>query len=207
MNRYPLLTTIALLALVTAVQAAQYRVDASGGGDFLAIGPAVAFADSGDVIMVAPGTYSGEDNRGINFMGKDLTLMSEAGPEFTVIDLDRQDRAFIFINGESYYSLIEGFTIMQGRRSQGGALFIAGSAPVIHDCIFYDNYADLFGGAVYLGTESEAEIVECHFEDNYAENYGGAIYCHQAAPRIRWNTFTENRADLNGGAISCKEST
>jgi len=207
LNRYSILTALALLLLASCDTAVTCRVDVAGGADFEAIGPAVAFADSGDVITVAPGTYSGPDNREINFMGKDLTLMSEAGPEFTVIDLDRQGRAFFFIGGESHYSIIDGFTITRGRSDMGGAIFCAGSDPVIHDCVFDDNYSNDFGGAVYIGTNSEAEVVECHFADNYAERYGGGIYCLQSSPRIRSNTFENNRAEFNGGAISCKEGS
>ncbi len=214
LNRYTILAAISLILLATCATATTYRVDVNGGSDFDAIKLAVDYADSGDVIMVGPGIYTGPDNRDINFMGKNLSLMSEAGPDVTIIDLDRQGRAFLFVGGESYYSLIDGFTIKKGRvdnavyaPDMGGAIFAAGSSPVIHDCVFADNYADSYGGAIYLGTNSEAEIVECRFEDNYAESYGGAIYCLQSQPRIRWNTFESNRADLNGGAISCKEGT
>lgn len=208
MNRYPTLAVISLIVLAACATAATYRVDVSGGADFIAIGPAIAHADSGDVITVAPGTYTGPDNRDMNFMGKDLTLMSEAGPDFTTIDLGRQGRAFLFTGGETYYSLIDGFTITMGRKDTGGAIFAAGSSPVIHNCVFDDNLADSFGGAIFLGTDSEAEVVECHFVDNRAAHHGGAIYCLQSQPRIRWNTFEHNRVDIGtGGAISCKEGS
>lgn len=207
LNRYPILAVLSLILLASCATAVTYRVNVAGGADFVAIGPAVAFADSGDIITVARGTYIGPDNREINFMGKDLTLMSEAGAEFTIIDLDRQGRAFLFTGGESRYSIIDGFTITKGRTDMGGAMFCAGSDPVIHACVFDDNYANDFGGAIYLGTNSEAEVAECRFVDNYAERYGGGIYCLQSAPRIRWNTFENNRAEFNGGAISCKEGS
>jgi len=206
-NRYQILAALSLILLATGATATTYRVDASGAGDFSAIAPAVAFADSGDVIMVAPGTYTGPDNRDISFMGKDLSLMSEAGPQFTIIDLERQGRGFVFWSGETDYSIVDGFTVKRGRTDMGGAIYVAGSNPIIRDCIFEDNYANEFGGAIYLGIASEAEVDECRFQDNYAEHYGGGIYCLQSKPRIRWCTFENNRADLNGGAISCKEGT
>lgn len=46
-------------ALASPLCAAQWVVDASGGGDFLDLPPAIAAAAPGDVLLVVPGDYSG----------------------------------------------------------------------------------------------------------------------------------------------------
>ncbi|HIC38393.1 MAG TPA: DUF1565 domain-containing protein, partial [Candidatus Marinimicrobia bacterium] len=79
---------------------------------------AIEEAADGDTIMLMPGTYDHSKNRNLNFQYqnnvmqngvKDLTLMSQYGPDTTIINLQGND--FIdLINGETD-SRIEGLTI------------------------------------------------------------------------------------------------
>lgn len=86
--------------------------------DYQTIQGAIDAAADGDTVIVRPGIY--EEN--INFLGKAITLRSEQGPRVTVIDGSSAEypdsgNVVLFINGESYDSLIEGFTITGGTGS------------------------------------------------------------------------------------------
>ncbi len=209
MLRYAPVTAVLLCCLATATSAGIIYVDGNGGSDFSAIQPAVASADSGDTIVVAPGTYTGPDNREINFGGTHLVLMSEdvESPELTIVDCESGGRAFRFTNGEDCHCVVEGFTITRGRADLGGAVFCGGAHPVFHYCVFDDNHANSFGGAFYIGIDSEIQLVECEFISNHADTDGGAIYATGALPIIRWNTFEGNSAAQEGGAIAVKFGT
>lgn len=209
MLRYASIMVVLLCCLATGVSATVIHVDINGGGDFSAIKPAVAVADSGDTIVVAPGTYTGSDNTEIDFVGTHIVLVSEdvQSPALTVIDCENTDRAFSFMNGEDYHCVVEGFTITRGRADQGGAVFCGGCGPIFHNCIFDDNHADSFGGAIYIGTNSEIQLIECEFLGNHADTDGGAIYATGALPIIRSNVFEGNNAAQEGGAIAVKFGT
>ena len=46
-------------------------------------------AQDGDTVMIADGTYTGEGNRDMDFLGKAITIRSESDdPEFCVIDCE-----------------------------------------------------------------------------------------------------------------------
>ena len=86
----------------------------------LGIGP-------GDVVVVAPGTYSGAGNVSLIFSGKDITVTTEAGAQQTIIDCGNSSRAFVFANGDA--STVEGFTIRNGNAIMGGALYSDCASP------------------------------------------------------------------------------
>ena len=52
-------------------------------GEYPTIQSAIYACADGDTILVAPGTYTGPDNRNLDFHGIDLALRSEAGREST----------------------------------------------------------------------------------------------------------------------------
>ncbi len=210
MLRYTPITVVLLCFLAAATSAETIYVDVNGGGDFSAIQPAVAYADSGDTIIVAPGIYTGLDNREIDFGTTYIILLSEdvESPELTIIDCEDEGYAFRFESDlGDIHCVIEGFTITRGRADQGGAVFCGSAGPIFHYCIFDNNHADSFGGAFYIGINSELQLIECEFTGNRADTDGGAIYATGALPIIRSNTFEGNSAAHEGGAIAVKFGT
>jgi hypothetical protein len=140
--------------------------------DHASIGEAIAAAATGDSILVAPGTYSGPSNRGMSFGGKDLVLVSEAGPLATIIDCQSQGRAFGFNTGETVASVVDGFTILKGRAIWGGGMRMdAWSRVTVRYCVFdgchsdpstgYPGYQPALGGGIYC--ESQSVIEDCSF--------------------------------------------
>jgi len=158
----------------------------------------------GYTVFVAAGTYPGPDNRNLNFHGKTITLVSENGPEVTIIDCQSAGRAFIFHSGETAASILDGFTITNGSvAGDGGAIQCSTSSPTITNCIFTANDAigNFSGGAVNCLNASPV-ITECAFSGNASGMYGGAIACNNSNPVITDCTFTGNTGGI-GGAMSC----
>ena len=68
------LVSIGLLALSGVAMADEYVVLPDGTGDFPTIQAAIAAVADGDVILLAAGTFTGEGNRDLDFLGKGITV-------------------------------------------------------------------------------------------------------------------------------------
>ena len=81
----------------------------------------------------------------------------------------------------------------------GGALRLESAAIEVVGCTF-DGHTGYSGGAVYA-MESAALFSDCTFSDNRADVDGGAVYCEgdQAFPTFLRCTFSDNRADAGAG--------
>lgn len=190
----PFLSPIVVLLLAVApAAAATIHVPA----DQSTIQAGIDAAAAGDTVLVAAGTYTGTGNRDLDFGGVDLVLLSEAGPEATVIDgnsgTDGEANGFIFTSGETPAAVVDGFTIKNcwapmrtGFGNSGGGMFIDASSPTVIGCAFQDNSANGgSGGAISLSGGASSVITGCTFTGNYTNNYGSAIYCTQSsAPHI-----------------------
>src|SRR5216683_5675951 len=64
-------------------------------------------SSTGDVVLVAAGTYS----ENINFRGKAITVTSEQGASLTIIDGHGLDSVAAFVTGEGRESVLSGFTL------------------------------------------------------------------------------------------------
>ncbi|MBN1295926.1 hypothetical protein JXA80_04040 [bacterium] len=163
---------------------------------------AINAAVDGDVVCVADGMYTGFGNRDVNFLGKAITVQSEQGPDFCVIDCQGtasdNHRAFLFTSGETNASQLVGFTIIHSYQSnysaQGGAILITGSAPLLSQCRFETNVTEDKGGAIYAQTASGLIIQNCVFTTNTAvfSLGGSAIYATESSVEVSECTFTEN---------------
>lgn len=178
---------------------ATYVVDVGGTGDFTSIGEAVAAAVDGDTLLVLPGTYSGPDNRDMSFGGRGIRLVSQAGSDSTMIDLEEAGRAFILHGRGRAESVISGFTITRGASFRGGAMSIIGTSPAISDVVFLLCNADDEGGALFVSGGSPT-LSGVTFESNTAFYSGGAMFCQSgAAPTLQDVTFVRNEAGSGGG--------
>jgi len=195
-----------VLAVAAPATAATILVDVGGQGDYTTIQEGVDASASGDTVLVSPGTYTGSLNREISFEGRQITVVSVAGRNSTVIDCQSAGRAFVFSDGESRDSRVEGFTVRNGYAEEGGAVWMATASTEFFGCAFENNSAD-YGGAFYAGHQSSPMIEECSFSNNSATSYGGAIYTFVSRPFVMYCDFTDNSAGVSGGAISCKTWT
>jgi hypothetical protein len=118
MARIVILASVALL-IATVSSATVINVAWHGGADYENIKDAISAAASGDTILVAPGTYLGEQNRNIGFLGKELTLMSTGGRQETVLDAEGQSSVFWLGSTMTSASIISGFTVQGGVAEKG----------------------------------------------------------------------------------------
>lgn len=156
--------------------------------EFQTIQSAIDASFHGDTVLVSDGTYRGPGNRDLIYDGRSIVLLSENGPAFTTIDCQgsasEPHQGVIFQNNEDSSAILDGFTIQGGyapidsriNRSIGGAILCdIATGPVIRNCIFRNNLADL-GGAVYL-IASDAAIINCQFRDNHnSPGLGDGVY-------------------------------
>ncbi|MHC4638808.1 MAG: hypothetical protein ACYTBP_14815 [Planctomycetota bacterium] len=140
---------------------------------------AIDDANDYDIVIVADGTYTGDGNRDINFLGKIITVRSENGADTCIIDCQggptEPRRGFSFTNGETRQALLAGFTIKNGylASGHGGGIYCENSSPTISNCIIIDN------------------IIK--------SGRGGGIYCRNADPKIIGCIVTSNEAYYSGG--------
>ena len=103
---------------------------------------------------------------------------------------------------DSYFHDNHGFLNTNG----AGVMYVERGYAYIENSTFENNTASE-GGVLYLGFESEADIVNSTFirnsaiETTHSEGGGGAIFTRSNNLNIENCSFIENHADLYGGAI------
>ncbi len=119
-------------------------------------------AKDGDTVLVADGRYIGEGNVNIDFMGKQIIVKSENGPEETIVDcqLIPNTRGFIFQNEETNDVVLEGFTITNANHEERGGIYCTNSAPTIKNCNILSNR-----GGIYC-VDSNPTIIDSKISNN-----------------------------------------
>ena len=181
--------------------------------DHLSIQDAINSAAGGDQIFVRSGTYV----ENIDFLGKEITVESESGPQSTMIDGNAAGSVVTFDDGEGALSVLMGFTIRNGRAAAGGGIYCAGSSPTLTNNIIERNSAvnilGGLGGGIYMENASPSitnSIIRLNAAssslDRLWENLGGGIYCcSSSAPLISGSNISGNSAE-KGGGICCEYS-
>ncbi|MBN1360208.1 MAG: right-handed parallel beta-helix repeat-containing protein [Sedimentisphaerales bacterium] len=230
MRRIVLQTLLAasLVVVSTSVAVAQRVIYVAHDvpADFNTIQAAIDGANDGDVVVVAPGIYTGDGNRDIDFKGKAITVKSEAGPETCVIDCqgspNEPHRGFYFHSSEDANSVVRGFTVTGGFAvgddsvtAAGGGILCDASSPYIANCIVTGNVA--VSGAGIACIDSNSVITRCVVSGNDAspplvswgyplpwwKGAGGGIRIEGTCPMVINCLVAGNRANRRGGGISC----
>jgi parallel beta-helix repeat protein len=179
--------------------------DGSPGNPFKTIQKSVDTATGGDTVRVAPGTFTGDGNRDINFGGKSIVLKSKDGPEVTIIDcggsIPDPHRGFFFAGGETSTSIVDGFTIKNGYEQYGGGIRCLSSSPTIVNNIITGNSAE-FGGGISCESSTSPTVSGNTIIDNTVTVSGGGIHCWASNPTIGGNSVKGNAAQ-NGGGVYC----
>ncbi len=105
-------------------------------------------------------------------------------------------------NGLTNAALLDGFTITAGATGEnGGGMRNINSYPAIRNCIFKNNTASNWGGALLNQGNGSTTITNCIFYSNSAGG-GGAIFDNDSAATKYYNvTIANNNAVQNGGGI------
>lgn len=171
--------------------------------DYLSIQAAIIVANDWDTIFVEPGTYV----ENMDFMGKNIKVISRDGPEATLIDGNQQGSVVIFYDNEDFDAVLEGFTITNGfSTTHGGGIFCYNASPTICNNRIFGNISSLRGGGVACGKGSSAVIKNNFIYDNVA-NYGGGIHCYISDTSIINNTIYRNTGNGLGGGIELDQSS
>jgi hypothetical protein len=207
MTRISAIIGVLLLAISAAAGAKTWYVKPDGSGDAPTIQAAIDSAATGDIVMLASGTFSGIGNRGVDFRGKGITVRSELGvPQLCIIDCDliphEFRRGFSFHTSEDAQSVLTGVTIRRAGSSwspgMGGGVNCDHTSPTITNCIFLDCSSE-WGAGIYCQGGSPT-IVNCIFAGNIAHE-GGGIACDGSGAVIDGCIFYGNSCGSAGGAI------
>jgi len=207
----------ALLALsvIPPVAATTYTIRPDGTGDYPTIQDAINAVYPGHVIELADGTFVGEGNRDLDFLGKSITVRSESGvPEACVIDCQGSasdpHRGFLFGTGETADAVLEGISVIKGyalgdgpqENCGGGILCRNGSSPTLRGLVLRQNQAPHSHGGALASYESAPTVTDCIFRENTALADGG-MYCHDGQATVSQVTFEGNQCIAFGGGMSC----
>ncbi len=179
-----LLPILALLACASPLLAATFNVPSQ----YSTIQTAVNAAQSGDTVLVADGTYSGDGNRDIDFGGKSLTVTSQHGAASTIIDCGGSSSAYhrgFYLHSSETNAVIRGLTVKNGYTiftsddsdsGDGGGICVINSSVAIQNCVFTNNTASDGGGVFSIdGNVGTITLADCTVSNNTAGLGGGII--------------------------------
>ena len=176
----------------------QLEVCNTTGCDYYKIQDAIDAASNGDIITVKDGVFT----ENISFKGKKIKIVSLNGPNSTTITGQANGSVVTFENGETNGSVLQGFTLIDGKAPYGGGILIANSSsPCISNCVLKNNVATKGGGGIAVMNSSEPGLLGIQLFDNTAP-YGGGIAClYSASPLLRSAYISHNSAEDSGGGI------
>jgi len=200
-----LLPVVLLVVCVSVLQADTIHVPS----EQPTIQAGIDAAVDGDTVLVSDGTYIGDGNRDINFLGKAIVVMSENGAEACIIDCEGVGRGFYFHSREHSGSVVQCFTIQNGSSNEGGGISCENrSSPSILANRIIGNTAQS-GGGIHCKFHSDAVIKGNIITENTATRFGGGIRCSYSSVTIKKNLIASNSAysiDYGGGGIYCNNS-
>ena len=184
-----ILALVVLVALATgSASAAVLRVPT---GPYPTIASALNAARTGDVILVAKGTYK----ENLTWPSVDgIRLIGEEGYQKTVIDGNQKGRVIYFGSGLTRATVVQGFTLTGGfmntTRNHGNGLYV-GSSPTLRGNLITGNVGDgtswNYGGGLYVARSSNAlithNIISKNILRNGSWNYGAGNLCKAGS----WN--------------------
>lgn len=180
-----------------------------GTGSFPTIQSAINAAAVGDTVALADGTFTGEGNRDLDFLGKAITVKGLSGdPELAVIDCEGTSgdphRGFIFQNEEAGFSILRDVTVTNGWVDLNGAAVLCESSPIFINCNFNSGHAD-HGAGIFCDGGSP-QIIGCTFESNEGRVEGGGIGFFSSEAHVTKSIFRANWGS-KGGAIFLPDSS
>lgn len=172
--------------------------------DYPTIQAAIDDSQTGDEIVVLPGTY----NENLNFKGKNLILraidpLSEDTVKATIINGGNAASCITLNSGENNSAVVAGFNIQNGNGEFGGGIYVADNCGVtaVYNYIHH-NYARRYGGGIDSRHYSNSIVKNNIFEGNHANSAGGGLHIGaHAVCDVRNNIFKNNTARYQGGGF------
>ena len=135
------------------------------------------------------------DNTGFQIIINRSILINGNGH---VLDFNKQTDNYIIINWAKV--TLNKLTLVNGNNTDGGTIYNNGTL-IINNCLFENNTATMWGGAIYNDVLSNFTINGSTFNNNTARE-GGAIWNYNGIFNIINSIFTNNQVTLGGGAIT-----
>jgi len=193
-----------VLATALPVSAAEYTISPDD-----RIQVAIDAADSGDTIILNPGTYH---QNGMT-VPKDIVIRANTSyggnPSNTIIDGMGTGR--IFYSGSGHSLAIDNLTLQNGRSDMGSAILNGEiytpkamytiTSSIISNCSAENDN----GGAIHIAY-GNLTIISTTFSNCSAKYYGGAVAVYDSTVTITSSLFTGCSA-INGGAVEGYNST
>lgn len=165
--------------------------------DFITIQSAIDWSESGDTVMVRPGTYYER----LTIADKAITLQSTDGPEATIIDGEGLGTV-LSILWQPATAVVDGFTITNGNGGSGGGVYVIQADPTIRNSIITGNRASTGGGVYAYWGACYLSLENVTISDNIATYDGGGIYGNVSCVPVRNSDIVNNTAGGNGGGIA-----
>ncbi len=169
---------------------------------------AINVANPGDVVLVAPGTYT----ENINFEGKAITVMSSAGAATTIINGGNVGSVVTFDSAETSAAILSGFTIENGNATitnyDGGGIEISGASPTITKNIIENNVACDGGGGIHVSfgsplIQGNKILKNSQLNCSGGVGGGGVAIVGAASARLINNTISGNSwSSSSGGGVT-----
>ncbi|MBU0756396.1 MAG: hypothetical protein KJ645_14735, partial [Planctomycetes bacterium] len=184
-------------------------------GDYPTIQAAVDAALSGDLILVAPGTYV----ENLVIPAKEMTLRSDVdgdpgtedlSPQTTFIDGNQNGLVILFQGGSPVDLSFSGFTITNGYNASfdytaGGIYCEEDAAPAVTDNIIIANSCDFGTGGLKSDASNASQIVSKNVVCGNSSYFGGSggvmIGGTDASHTVSDNIITGNRSEVNCGGL------
>ena len=139
--------------------------------DFITIQEAIEASVDNDTIMVSEGEYY----ENINFIGKSIIVIGE-NINNTIIDGSQNSSVVRFENDEDNNSILDGFSIRNGKSQYGGGIYLSGASPQIKNIKIYDNLSEGGGGGGLYCIDSNPILENIEIYNNNSDDVGGGIY-------------------------------
>jgi hypothetical protein len=200
-----------LLTTFLAVAATVFSATIYVPDDFAMIQSAINASSNGDTVIVRPGIYAENLDFGPSGSPRAITLVSEQGPDATIIDGMQSGSVVTFKSGEGPGSVLDGFTLANGSGNYfsgdylGGGIWIEQSSPKILNNIISFNFSNMGGGILCLDNASPViegnEICHNNAQQGLVGGGGGGIFLYQCFVQIIDNHIHDNTTDAGGGGI------
>lgn len=188
-------TLLLVLVWGLSASAGTVIVDPDGSGDALTIQGGIDLAQSGDVVLVMPGTY-GENV----VLTTGVRLESESGPASTIIDGHGDTCVQCIACGAG--TAIVGFTLTNGGGDIAGGVYVFDHSDVeIAGNVIRNNVTTYEGAGVHVQRFSNAWIHDNQFLDNHSYHSCAIAVIVSSQALIERNLFRRNVSEFLTSAI------